>query len=1218
MTRGSSSFILVSERGAESDALSSEVRRSGIDIIGDVGWGTHFCQFYRTAQDLLDILVPYFVAGLRDNEFCMWITSEPLGREAAEKALAEALPDFEHLRRKGQIEIIPHTDWYLRGGTFDSERVLGDWIKKLEEARARGFDGLRLSGNTFWLESKDWQAFTDYEAAIDGVIGRYRMLALCTYSLERCGAGEVLDVVRNHRFALVRREAAWELVESADSKRADEAIRRLAQFPQENPNPVMRVDEAGSLLFVNAAARECLTGLGATAGAPLPAAVRSLAADAFARGQLIDAEIRAAHDRAYWFTAVRPAGEDYVNIYAYDITERKRAEQTLRDSEEKYRRLFENMAEGFALYELVDDEEGRPVDWRVLEVNDAYMRHTGVSRERIVGRRIGEVFPAAIPDFLPLFARVVATQTSAEIETFAKAIGRHQHVVTFPAGGRRFANIVEDITDRRQAEEALRASEERYRTLFENMTEGFALHEIVTDEAGRPVDYRFLDLNPAFERLTGLQRIDVVGRHVRELLRDIEPFWIETYGRVALTGEPASFERYFPAPLDRWYEVFAYRPAPRQFAVVFIDITVRRRAGEALRESEKRLGRTQEIAHLGSWELDLAGNRLSWSDEVYRIFGFEPQAFAATYETFLETVHPDDRAAVDAAYTGSLRDGRDSYEIEHRIVRKDTGEVRIVHEKGEHHRDAEGRVIRSVGMVHDITERRRADDLRQALAEQERLRLGAALEQASDAVIMVDLDGRIQYVNAAFAAINRRPKSEAIGRSYSDLMGGDPRAGEIRGAVSRGQAWHGRVTRQRDGDRPVELEVTVSPAQDAAGALLGGLITERDVTQETLLQQEIRRAQKMEALGTLAGGITHDFNNILGAIIINTEMAMLELDKDSPARESLPMVLKAANRGRDLVKQIVTFSRQRERERRPVLIAPTIREGLKLLRPTFPETIEVHESVLAENETVLADPAQLHQILSNLCQNAVLACSGNPGSLEVKLDAVRVDAAMAARHPDLRPGPYVRLSVADSGCGMSRETMERIFEPFFTTRSHGEGSGLGLSVVHGIVKSYEGALSVYSEIGKGSVFNIFLPRLEGPALAPEAAPRARAARGNECILFVEDDKVQLVGMSRLLGKLGYRVTARSGARTALSTFRKSPGAFDLVITDQTMPRMSGIELSKALMKVRSDIPIILCTGFSEKVNGETVGHHGIRAFIMKPFTAQEISELIRKVLKDGK
>ncbi len=970
--------------------MSVELRRSGIEILGEIPWGTHFCQFYRTPADLLDILVPYFAAGLQANEFCMWVTSEPVDKAAAERALAGAVPGFAESLRRGQIEILAHGDWYLAGGRFDATRVLDAWAEKLRGARARGFEGLRLSGNTFWLEKEDWAAFTDYEAAVDKVIGQARMLALCTYSLDKCGANEVLDVVRNHRFALVRREGAWQVIESAERERARLNEQRLAQ--------------------------------------------------------------------------------------------------SLRDSEARYRSLFESLTEGFALYEIIENEEGRAIDWRIVEVNEAYSRHTGVPRDKIAGRRVSELFPATYAEYLPTFARVVATGTPADFETYAKAVDRYMHVVTFPLSGRYFASIIEDISARRKAEEALRIEEERYRALFNNMTEGFALHEIVTDEADRPVDYRFLDINPAFERLTGLQRSQVVGRNVTEVLKGIEPDWIEVYGRVALTGEPLRFERRYPEPLNRWFEIHAYRPAPRQFAVVFTDITQRRKAEE---------------------------------------------------------------------------------------------------------------------------DRKRTESLRRALADQERLRLGAAVELATEAVVMADAGGRIAYVNAAFEALNRIGKGDAVGRNYFEVIGGDPASVGMRAALERGQAWSGQISLERPGERAVRVEVVATPVKDPAGIL----ITERDITQETILQEQVRQSQKMEALGTLAGGIAHDFNNMLGAITINAELALLEAEESCPTRQSLPLVLKAAERGKELVKQIIAFSRQQEWEKNALPIAPVVREALKVFRAMLPEKVEVIEAIGAKDAVVLAHPAQIHQIISNLCQNASLAMKDKPGRLEVRLDAIYVDAAMASRHAGLSPGPHVRLIVSDSGCGMPPEVLDRVFEPFFTTRSPGEGSGLGLSVVHGIVKSYGGAITAYSEPGQGSSFSVFLPLLADAAGKTQAGADAEAAEaGSERVLLVDDDAAQLESLARMLEKLGYKVTARSSGDEAAATFATDPAGFDLVITDQTMARLSGLELARKLVGIRPDIPIILNTGFSEKVNGNTVGQDGIRAFIMKPFTARELSRLIRKVL----
>ena len=327
------------------------------------------------------------------------------------------------------------------------------------------------------------------------------------------------------------------------------------------------------------------------------------------------------------------------------------------------------------------------------------------------------------------------------------------------------------------------------------------------------------------------------------------------------------------------------------------------------------------------------------------------------------------------------------------------GRIKWVREKAYLEFDKSGGLLGGFGITQDITERKRAEAMWQALAEQEKLRLGAAVEQASDAVVMVDLDGTIRYVNASFETINHTGRDKIIGRPYFELLAGDPAAEAIRDAIGKGERWHGHLTRSFGGAKPVDLEVTVSPAKDLAGTVIGGLITEKDVTLENALQRQVRQAQKMEALGTLAGGITHDFNNILGAIIINTELALLDLDPSHPARKPLPTILQAANRGKELVNQIITFSRQRTWERKPLEIVPVVKDGVKFLHSTLAKEITIHEAIEPGCGLVLADPSHIHQVLVNLCQNAALAMRERGGALEIKLRPLDVDEALAARIP---------------------------------------------------------------------------------------------------------------------------------------------------------------------------------------------------------------------------
>ena len=391
--------------------------------------------------------------------------------------------------------------------------------------------------------------------------------------------------------------------------------------------------------------------------------------------------------------------------------------------------------------------------------------------------------------------------------------------------------------------------------------------------------------------------------------------------------------------------------------------------------------------------------------------------------------------------------------------------------------------------------------------------------------------------------------------------------------------------------------------------------TQRAFNELRTTQKQLLQAQKMEAIGILAGGIAHDFNNILAPIMGYTEIALSDLPAESETREDLKQVLKAAERARDLVAQILAFSRQTIGERKPIELVPIVKEALKLLRAAVPTTIEIRQDIAPDTWVVNADPTQIHQILMNLCTNAAHAMPKG-GVLEVSLANVELDEKLCAEFEDLTPGSYVRLTVRDTGCGMDKKTLEHIFDPFFTTKAPGEGTGMGLSVVHGIVKSYGGDISVHSEPGVGTTVYIYLPVVKAMAeVRPETAEPVRG--GTESILFV-DDEVMVVEMGReTLKRLGYRVTTRTSSIEALELFRVKPGEFDLVITDQTMPNMTGDNLAVELLRIRPDIPIILCTGFSHAITPEKASALGIREFVMKPIVGAQLGRVVRRVLDES-
>ena len=551
----------------------------------------------------------------------------------------------------------------------------------------------------------------------------------------------------------------------------------------------------------------------------------------------------------------------------------------------------------------------------------------------------------------------------------------------------------------------------------------------------------------------------------------------------------------------------------------------------------------------------------------------------------------------------------------------------------------------------DITDRKRTEE---ALAAAQR-QVQSIIDNTTAIIYAFDLEERFILANTAVAELLSSTPEQMIGKRRHEFMPKDDadwHEANDRQVIEAGEALEFEEYSQLKG-RSITWLTTKFPLRDAEGRLYAVAGISADVSERKKMEEELRKsrdelglrvregteelrkayeklkeetaererteaqlrqAQKMEALGTLTGGVAHDFNNMLAAIIGFTELVADHLPKESREAHHLKRVMESSLRGRDLVRQMLTFSRKAEQEKKPLILSSIVKETVDLIRATTPTTISIRVDTRSESGLIFGDPTQMQQVIMNLCTNAVHAMREKGGTLDIQLSNHSVSQSNG-NPPGIEPGLYTRLTVRDTGAGIASEVMDKIFDPFFTTKKLGEGTGLGLSVVHGIVKQSNGYITVESEPGTGSTFTVYFPKVTGE-LQADAVSGDALPTGSERILFVDDEETLVEVGEDVLAELGYEVTSRMNGKEALALFTADPSRFDLIITDQTMPEMTGVELAKEILALRADMPIIMCTGFSYVVDADKAKAAGIRAFALKPLTKKEIARTIRKVLDE--
>lgn len=771
----------------------------------------------------------------------------------------------------------------------------------------------------------------------------------------------------------------------------------------------------------------------------------------------------------------------------------------------------------------------------------------------------------------------------------------------------------EEVEERKLAEKALKKSEASLRSIFRAAPTGI----------GVVIDRVIIQANEKLCEMLGYSCNELLGKNARMLYstdEDFEYVGREKYAQIRERGTGTVETRWLRKDgkfIDVLLSSTPIDPDDLSMGVTFtaLDITRRKRSEDAQRESEEKYRLLFENTGTATFVVEEDMTVVKANAKCEELSGFSRDEIEGKMKT--TDFVPAEELERIIKYHAHRRGINSKVPSEYEFKFSDKyGNIKNVFIQVSMIPGTK----QSVASIIDITPLKEAENALRESEEKYR-ELANSLPQV---VYEMDANGIITFVNRnAFDFFGYTQDDFDKGLNALNMLIPEDRDRASENILRRlnGEEFSSQeytALRKDGGTFPIMVHVTPVIRNNEPMGLRGIMIDITDHKQseeeKKELESQLQQVQKMEAIGTLAGGIAHDFNNILYSILGYAELAMDDVPEGSLARENLKEVLKGAVRAKDMVQQILTFSRKTDTKKKPIRIQSVVTEALNLLRTSIPTTIELRQNIDADCGPILADPTQIHQVVMNLATNAYQAMREKGGVLELTLMEEKISTDDSGFYLDLHPGKYLKLTVSDTGHGIDKVIMEKIFDPYFTTKGPGEGTGMGLAMAHGIIKDHGGNIKVYSEVGKGTVFRIYLPLIESRSSKPNAMVEGPAKPGLERILFVDDEEYIVLMTRQILERLGYQVISRTSSVEALEAFRAKPNEYDLIITDMTMPNMTGVELALKLKKIRSDIPIILCSGFSEMINDDKAKKIGISAYVMKPILKDELGGTIRKVL----